>query len=135
MSYRIVLPIRYKIKNKKVKKGYSDRIVSYNWFHTLHYTQKNKIKKYYQNLVKEQLKDIVYEKLDKYRISAYLYYDRNNCDANNIYGCLIKFLEDEMIDSGLILDDNLKHGVRYALYVESEDRDNPRIDFVIESIE
>lgn len=135
MSYRIVLPIRYKIKNKKVKKGYSERVVSWNWFQNIHFTQKAKIKKYFEDIVIEQLKDITPEKpIEKYRISAYLYYDDTRMDINNLYGNLIKFLEDGLIKVGLIEDDSIKYGIRYAIYVEEYDKENPRMEFTIEEI-
>lgn len=135
MSYRVILPIKIRIKNKKTKSGFSNRIVSWNWFQNLHFTQKGKIKKHYEDIVIEQLKDIIPDsKIKKYRISAYLYYDDSRMDINNLYGNLIKFLEDGLIKVGLIEDDSIKYGIRYAIYVEEYDKENPRMEFTIEEI-
>lgn len=127
LQISIRLPIYFKYKNRQTLTGL-------NVFRNLHYTTKNKLKKNYEEMVKEQLKDV---KTDtpyngEYRVTMVLYYKNVLCDLPNICSMIDKFTLDALVNMGLLANDNVKRYVETSYKVGGLDKDNPRVEIFIE---
>ena len=130
IKYSFELPIYYvqKFKTKKNKKF----LISLNWYSLANRFLKNDVKKHYHKLVEEAL-DYASEDepLIHYKTSYKLYYDKTNCDMMNVVSVIDKFVQDGLIEFGLINDDSVKEYNRCVIEAE-DDKKNPRVFIVIE---
>lgn len=131
--YKITLPIYY-TKKYKTKK---DRtfLVGLNWYRNANYHELNEVKLHYHKLVKELLQDVAEETLESYRVNYQLFYKNKRCDLMNVVSVVDKFLNDALVEIGLITDDNVSIYRRSAAEVGGQDKENPRIEIIIEKKE
>lgn len=122
---KITLPIYYEIqyKTKKNKKI----LVWLNWYRNAFHILSNQVKKYYHNLVKEQIK-IKINKIKEVKYTVYI--KRKNTDFHNIRSIIEKFFLDWLVVNWIIADDSFD----YIQKTSSEafiDKQNPRIEITI----
>ena len=122
------LPLEIQIsKNKKF-------ILNLNNYRNTHYQSLNKSKVNYSEEVKSILGDIQ-ETFNQVRL-IYTYFpkDKRKRDISNICSIVDKYFCDALVDLGLIPDDNFDH-VKEVTYRFGEiDKNNPRVEVVIEPI-
>ena len=68
-------------------------------------------------------------------VSYMLYPSNSNCDLMNVVSVIDKFLNDALQDSGVIVNDNIKFYKHMIATVKEADKENPRIEIIIEEIE
>lgn len=122
------LPLEIHIsKNKKF-------ILNLNNYRNTHYQSLNKSKVNYSEEVKSILGDIQ-ETFNEIKLK-YTYYpkDKRKRDISNICSIVDKYFCDALVDLGVIPDDNFEH-VKEVTYKFGEiDKNNPRVEVVIEPI-
>lgn len=122
------LPLEIQIsKNKKF-------ILNLNNYRNTHYQSLNKSKVNYSEEVKSILGDIQ-ETFNQVRL-IYTYFpkDKRKRDISNICSIVDKYFCDSLVDLGIIPDDNFDH-VKEVTYRFGEiDKNNPRVEVVIEPI-
>lgn len=104
-----------------------------NQYRNAHHHTLNTAKVNFHEIVKKRLVGI--PKLDKIRISYILYVKtRQLCDVANITSIVDKFFSDCLTAEGIIPDDNYNHVIMTASGFGGIDKDDPRVDVVIESV-
>jgi len=125
---KIISPIYITLPRKtKADKKYSLNLNQYrNW----HYAISNNIKKAYYEIIKDQIKDLKFNKpvsigFDLYKGS------KRKIDRSNILSIVEKFFCDSLVEAGAIPDDNDSY-IKGTLYSTAGiDRDNPRCEIFI----
>lgn len=109
------------------------KMLGMNWYSNTGRYQRAKIKRDYHNIVGKILpKDI---KLSSPIRTAYkVYYKNPISDACNIVAVIDKFLIDALQEYGVIEEDNVQHYIQSSWEVVEQDKDNPRIEVLIEEI-
>ena len=126
------LPIYYTF-TKKTKKD-NKVLVGMNWYRNAHFRNSNQVKQHYHKLIYSKVTQS--QKLkDKYMVSYMLYPSNSNCDLMNVVSVIDKFLNDALQDSGVIVNDNIKFYKHMIATVKEVDKENPRIEIIIEEIE
>ena len=97
------LPIYHTLRYKKKKD--KNILVGLNWYRNAHYQISNKVKQHYTHMVAMKLQNQRRE-LSKYRINYTLFY-RRSCDLMNIVSVIDKFVNDALVKSGIVSDDNV----------------------------
>ena len=68
-------------------------------------------------------------------VSYMLYPSNSSCDLMNVVSVIDKFLNDALQDCGVIVNDNIKFYKHMIATVKEVDKENPRIEIIIEEIE
>ena len=111
------------------------KLLGMNWYSNAHYRTANAVKQEYHKAIGKILpKDFVCLK-SPVRTSYRLYYKNKLSDANNIISITEKFLLDALQEHGIIVNDNVQHYIKSSWEVVEQDRDNPRVEVLIEEIE
>ena len=67
---------------------------------------------------------------------TYLLYPSNsNCDLMNVVSVIDKFLNDALQDSRVVVNDNIEFYKHMIAIVKEIDKENPRIEIIIEQLE
>lgn len=104
-----------------------------NVYRNAHHHLLDDAKKDFADIVKPRLRDI--PSLVQIRMSFLLYpKTRQPCDVSNICSIVDKFFSDCLVSEKKIPDDNYNHVVMNAYGFGGIDKDNPRVDVVIESV-
>ena len=127
----IVLPIYY-IQEFKTKAN-KTHLVGMNLYRNAHHFLQNAMKKYFQELVLEQL-PTVEQQLKQFTVNYKVYYKSPVCDGSNIVALIEKFYLDAIKTHGLISDDNVNYHVGSTWSVAGQDKENPRIEIAIKEI-
>ena len=67
-------------------------------------------------------------------VSYMLYPSNSSCDLMNVVSVIDKFLNDALQDSGVIVNDNIKFSKHMIAMVKEVDKENTRIEIIIEEI-
>lgn len=126
------------IKNKKgdIIKG-KNLLVNMNWYRNAHHIEQNDIKKIYFDLIEQQFRDKLVNRIlvdIKYEVNYKLYYNNNSCDMPNITAMMSKFVNDAVQELGLVKNDNVKYLLREVHEVGGQDRLDPRCEIIIKEI-
>ena len=127
----IVLPIYY-IQEFKTKAN-KTHLVGMNLYRNAHHFLQNAMKKYFQELVLEQLPPVE-QQLKQFTVNYKVYYKSPVCDGSNIVALIEKFYLDAIKTHGLISDDNVNYHVGSTWSVAGQDKENPRIEIAIKEI-
>ena len=127
----VILPIYYtqEFKTKPNKTS----LVGMNLYRNAHHFLQNNMKKYFQDLVIEQLPSVV-EVIQQFTVTYKLYYKSPVCDASNIVALIEKFYLDAIKEHGLIIDDNVNYHISSSWQVIAQDKTNPRIEVTIKEL-
>lgn len=120
-------PIRVPVTLKK------DFILNLNHYRNAHQFTLHKAKVTYEEMVTPLVVHL--PKLDKVRMSYLLFpKSRQLCDVSNFCSIVDKFFSDTLVSAGILPDDNYEHVIMVAYGFGGIDRDNPRVDVVIEPL-
>ena len=124
---RLTLPVYYNT-------GKSTVLYSSNFLRNAHYHILNKAKKHYHSLVADKLKE--FEPIAGKYIVTYVYYYKNKAsDASNVVSGIEKALLDSLQEIGLVTNDNVQYHIGSRWDIGGLDKDNPRMEITIRSIE
>jgi len=131
-NIKLVLPYHYiqKFKTKKDKKI----MVALNWYRNVNFFLNNQIKKYYYELVREQMASFKYDRLQLYRIDYKLYYSNKRSDMMNVIAVIDKYLQDALQKVELVEEDNVEHCKEINCIVAGRDNENPRVEIEISEV-
>lgn len=116
-------------KDNKKTKTY---LLSINWYRVAHYQEKNNVKKYYNELVANILKERVNTRFNgKIRVSYKLYYKNSASDMMNIVSIIDKFFLDALQELKIIEDDNVLNYRECKIEVVGQDKERPRVEVVV----
>ena len=127
----VVLPIYY-IQEFKTKAN-KTHLVGMNLYRNAHHFLQNAMKKYFQELVLEQLPPVE-QQLKQFTVNYKVYYKSPVCDGSNIVALIEKFYLDAIKTHGLISDDNVNYHVGSTWEVAGKDAINPRVEIAIKEI-
>ena len=133
MSYKFELPIYYKIEYKTKKD--KTVLVGMNYYRNCHYHLKNKMKSHYSDLVRSLLSDFTGDRLTSYRVKYKLFYKTASSDLMNVVSIIDKFVNDAFQEIGLVENDNVKFYKKCFAEVGGQDKDDPRIEIILEELE
>lgn len=120
------LPIYCNITKRK------QALMSLNWYRNAHYQQSNKIKRYYNELIKSKLGHAKTCLKGKIQVSYRLYYKNSASDLNNVIAVIDKYLLDALQELNYIENDNVKNYVKCVSEVAGQDKDNPRLEVIVD---
>lgn len=121
----MVLPIYAGVRKKY--------LLSLNWLQSAHYRARNTVKQDYHIMIGEIIPKGF--KLNSPLTTHYkLFYKNKKSDAPNIVTVIDKFLMDALQEHNIIDEDNVVHYVKSSWEVIEQDRDNPRVEVLIEGI-
>lgn len=125
-SYTVCLPLAVKSSKKWF-------YVNLNNFRNLHPFLLNKSKIMYKGVIQRQL-DLL-PVFSKVRLT-YVYYPRDNrkSDLGNVCSVHDKFFADAFVESGKLPDDNYDHIPEIFFRYGSIDKNNPRVEVLIEQL-
>ena len=127
----VVLPIYY-IQEFKTKANKTS-LVGMNLYRNAHHFLQNAMKKYFQELVLEQLPSVE-QQLKQFTVNYKVYYKSPVCDGSNIVALIEKFYLDAIKEHGLIIDDNVNYHISSSWQVIAQDKTNPRIEVSIKEL-
>lgn len=131
--YKLVVPYYYFQERKKKKSR--NIMIGMNWYRNCNHHLSNDVKKYYHELVISQLEAFEGDKIGKYRVKYKLFYKSKSQDMMNILSVIDKFVQDGIVEFGLVNDDNVQYCKRVVYEVVEQDIVNPRIEIELEEIE
>ena len=127
----VVLPIYY-VQEFKTKAN-KTHLVGINLYRNAHHFLQNAMKKYFQELVLEQLPPVE-QQLKQFTVNYKVYYKSPVCDGSNIVALIEKFYLDSIKTHGLISDDNVNYHLGSTWSVAVQDKENPRVEIAIKEI-
>ena len=106
-------------------------LVSLNWYRNAHYFIQNDVKRFYHDTIENLVKD--YPVLTgRYKVT-YTYFFRNKTsDLPNVTPMTSKWVNDTLQSLKLVANDNVQYLVQEIHNVGEQDRDNPRVEVLIE---
>ena len=109
-------------------------ILNLNNYRNTHYHSLNKSKVNYAELVSSLLGDNT-KTYDQIKLT-YTYYpkDKRKRDISNICSIVDKYFCDSLVELGIIPDDNYEHLKEVKYVFGGIDRENPRVEVIIEPI-
>lgn len=125
---KLILPIYY--TNTYKTKADKTFFVGLNWYRNAHHFEQNKVKKYFQELVAEQLSEQTYS---QYRLDMHLYYKNPSSDGHNVT-VIEKFVLDALQDNNVVVNDNVKNHLGTTWTVAAQDKENPRLEITIKEV-
>lgn len=128
---KVVLPIYY-VQEFKTKPNKTS-LVGMNLYRNAHHFLQNNMKKYFQDLIIEQL-PAVDTPLQTFTVHYTLYYKSPVCDGSNIIALIEKFYLDAIKAHGLISDDNINFHKGSTWVVAEQDKVNPRVEITIKEL-
>lgn len=129
---KLSIPVYY-VKKFKTKE---DKLflVSLNWYRNAFYYEQNEVKKYFQELIKEQLKDVI-PLLGKYKVAYNYYYKTSSSDLANVTPMCSKWVNDVLQEQNIVPNDNVNYLVEETHKVATQDKTNPRCEIIITPID
>ena len=127
----LTLPIYYTFE-KKTKKD-NKILVGMNWYRNAHFRNSNTVKQHYHRIIYKNATG--WQRInDKYMVTYMLYPKNSNCDLMNVVSVIDKFLNDALQDCGMVVNDNIKYYKHMITKMVEVDKENPRIEIIIEEI-
>lgn len=129
---QLTIPVYYtkEFKRKKDKTF----LISLNWYRNAFYQEQNLVKRYFHDLIKEQLKGQSTSIIGQYEV-IYTYYYRNSIsDLPNVTPMCSKWVNDVLQELNIVQNDNVQYLVREVHEVGGQDRENPRAEILINTI-
>ena len=127
MVYKVQSPLSVQItKNKKFS-------LNLNQYRNSPYFTLNTAKVNYKQTVLPQLKEL--PKFTKVKLT-YIFYpkDRRRYDVSNVCSVVDKFFSDALVETGHLEDDDYSHISDVLYCFGSIDKENPRVDVLIEDL-
>ena len=124
----IVLPIYYTVEYKTKKDKTS--LVGMNFYRNSHFQVLNKVKKYFDDIAQQQLRNLV-PLTGAYKLTIVVYYKNSASDGSNIAAIAEKHILDSLQSGGIVINDNVKyhHGTTWSL--GGVDKLNPRVEIEV----
>lgn len=129
-SVKIILPLYIDLprKTKKDKRVY----VNLNIYRNLHHVINNQVKKLYKEQVTPQLRGL---RFDRVKLHFKLFKKTKlKSDKANFLSVQEKYVCDAMVALGVIEDDNDEYIIEQHYYPTERDKENPRVEMIIEPI-
>lgn len=112
----------------RAKKAKQFFILNLNGFRNTHYLTLNTTKKNYKTIMQSQI-DLMPSYTDPIMILYILYpKTRRLTDVGNVVSIHKKYLEDALVESGKLIDDNYNYIVGSLEKFGEVDKDNPRVE-------
>lgn len=108
-------------------------LVSMNWYRNAHYIVQNQVKKYYQSLIEEVLKDAV-PLTGTYKVTYTYHYRNKSSDLSNVTPMTSKWVNDALQALNLVTNDNVQYLVEEVHKVGRHDSLNPCVEVLIEPV-
>ena len=108
-------------------------LVSLNWYRNAHYHIQNKVKQYFTELIKKEVKDKA-PIVTSYSVTYEYYYKNKSSDLPNVTTMTSKWVNDTLQELKLVPNDNVQYLVQELHKVAGQDTINPRIEIVIKEI-
>ena len=125
----ITIPIYYtKVFKRKADKTF---LCSLNWYRNAFYQEQNKVKIYFHNLIKNQLRGIN-PLPGQYKITYKYYFKNPASDLANVTPMCSKWVNDTLQELKLVPNDNVQYLVEELHQVAKRDTVNPRCVVIIE---
>lgn len=132
-KYTFEVPYYKKLNRKNGKVVNS--MLGMNWYFTEKSFSIARVKKHYHKLVRNQLEAFEGDKLGKYKVKYKLFYKSKSQDMMNIVAVIDKFVQDGIVEFGLVEDDNVQYCKRVVCEVVEQDKINPRVEVEVEEVE
>ena len=107
-------------------------LIGLNWYRNVNHYLNNEVKKYYENLIFEQLGKLPAKPEFKYRLNIKLYYSNPSCDGSNIFPVMEKFTLDALQKLNWVKQDNVQYHLGTTTNVVKQDKNNPRVEIHLE---
>lgn len=123
---KIIAPLYVTIPRKTKK----DKIIpmNMNWYRNAYYHENNIVKWIFKELVQDQLE---WQKVgNQYWLCMTIYY-KYLADLWNIDAVIDKFLNDALVETWCVIDDNMKYYIEKHVKVWWKDFKNPRVEITI----
>jgi hypothetical protein len=115
-------------KTKKDKRVY----INLNTYRNLHFILSNQAKKLYKEIITPQFEGL---KFDKIKLHFKLFKKtKMRSDKANFIAIQEKFVCDAMVELGVIEDDNDDFIIEQHYYKTERDKENPRVEMIIEPV-
>jgi len=126
------MPLTIETGKHKIKK----HSIGMNWYRNAHFQVSNQVKKKYQDLVSEQLKEHRFKNYAKVKL-YFTYYKKSNRKTDRANFCSIheKFFCDAIVSMGIIKDDHDGIVKESHYYGDVVDKIDPRMEIEIHVIE
>lgn len=132
---KLELPIYQQITTGRGdKKRNKNILMSMNNYRNWHYQTENKMKHKYHDLVKIRLEHVKTNLTGFIKVSYNLYYKNSQSDLMNVISIIDKYLMDALQELSIIENDNVKNYVECVIKVAGEDKENPRVEIIVEEI-
>lgn len=126
-THTLISPLR--IPQSKIK----EFTLNLNIYRNAHYQTLNTVKINYKNYMKDQIIEL--PKFNKIKISYYLYpASCRRTDLGNVISIHKKFFEDALTEFNIISDDDYTVIVSNHEYFGEVDKQNPRVEIIIEEV-
>jgi len=131
MIHTISVPLYIELPRKTMApKRYH---LNLNVYRNLHYQVNNNLKKAYKKIVEPMLKGTCFSTPLKLTLVLYPP-DKRRRDRSNVLVVQEKFFMDALVELGHIPDDNDNYVVSTTYLSGEVDKENPRVDIIIEEI-
>lgn len=126
------MPLTIETGKNKIKK----HSIGLNWYRNCHFQVSNQVKKKYQYLVSQQLKEYRFCNFQKIKL-YFVYYkaSKRKTDRSNFCSVHEKFFCDALVSMQIIPDDNDNIIKESHYYGDVIDRVDPRMDIEIHVID
>ena len=129
--YKVPLPILIETGIRKKEKNY----INLNQYKGWYFKKQNNIKRLYTEQVGKLLDTLDLPKFTKVKLSYTVHYPtKRSYDVDNICAISSKFFQDTLVVKGYLEDDNFKVIPEIHYYYGESDKENPRVDCIIEEI-
>lgn len=130
-TYTVPLPIYIETGIRKKTKNY----INLNAYKGWHFTKANAIKRLYEMQIGKLLATLDLPKFNKIKLSYTVHYPtKRSYDVDNISAVTSKFFQDTLVTHGYLDDDSFSHIPEIHYYYGASDKENPRIDCIIEEL-
>lgn len=124
---KIVAPLS--VQQSKKKRFH----LNLNLYRNAHFFTLNKAKKDYKAELQSQLDDVPI--MQRIELTFTLYpKTKRLCDISNVLSIHDKFFCDALVEAGKIPDDNYLHLKKVTYLFGEIDKDNPRVEIIIEEV-
>jgi len=130
-DYFFTIPIYGVVTTTKSNKNTA---ITLNWRANAHKFTYSNAKKKFSALMAEQIKS--FDPIDCQVSIKYVYYaKRKGTDLDNFIGMAKKFFQDSLVDHGFMPDDNVKFIVANSEFYGGIDKENPRVEAFITTLD
>lgn len=128
--WKISLPLRVQLNKKR------QFPINLNEMRNSHYQVLNKAKRNFTSVALGLIQAEGVPKLERCTLEYHLYpRTKQLCDVGNICPAMDKFFSDSLVVAGILPDDNYNHIPKIVHKFGHIDRENPRVDVIIRSLD